>query len=57
MGPVSFHRRTGDLFAVSKLPCRRGGGSESFMYFKSEGIVLREVLIDEADKLLDILTK
>ena len=27
------------------------------MYFKSEGIVLREVLIDEADKLLDILTK
>ena len=26
------------------------------MYFKTEGIVLREVEINEADKLLDILT-
>lgn len=27
------------------------------MYFKTEGIVLREVLFDEADKLIDILTR
>ncbi len=27
------------------------------MYFKTEGIVLREVLFDEADKLIDLLTK
>ena len=27
------------------------------MYIKTEGIVLREVVLDEADKLLDILTK
>lgn len=27
------------------------------MYFKTEGIVLREVVIDEADKLLDVLTR